>query len=67
MSICGVHLSTSSTLKFTVVVLKTCEFEGSAIVYITVYEPMLLLYAVMVVLASPVTLDVPLVVNVSAV
>ena len=49
------------------VVLKTSEFEASAIVYVTMYEPMSLFYAVIEVDASPVTVDVPLVVNVSPV
>ena len=43
------------------------EFDTSVIVYVNVYEPMSLLVAVILVDAAPVTVDVPLVVNVSPV
>ena len=43
------------------------EFDTSVIVYVNVYEPMSLFVAVILVDASPVTVDVPLVVNVSPV
>lgn len=43
------------------------EFDVSVIVYVNVYMPMSLLAAVILVDAAPVTVDVPLVVNVSSV
>ena len=55
------------TLKFTSVVYTRLELDVSVIVYVTVYEPMSLMSAWIYVLASAVTVDVPLVVNVSPV
>jgi hypothetical protein len=55
------------TLRFTSVVCTRFEFDVSVIVYVNMYEPTSLLAAVILVDASPVTVDVPLVVNVSSV
>ena len=55
------------TLRFTSVVYTMLEFDVSVIVYVNVYMPMSLLAAVILVDAAPVTVDVPLVVNVSSV
>ena len=57
--------TSSITTKFTVVDCVISEFEVSAIVYVTVYVPMSLDCAVMTVVASAETVDVPLVVKVS--
>ena len=53
------------TKRLTVVDCVIAEFDISVIVYVTVYVPMSLDCAVMTVVASAETVDVPLVVNVS--
>ena len=53
------------TLRFTSVVHTRFEFDVSVIVYVSLYEPMSLLAAVILVDAPLVIVDVPLVLNVS--
>ena len=60
----GSHTS-SITTRFTVVDYTIFELEVSAIVYVTVYEPMSLDRAAISVVASAETVEVPLVENVS--
>ena len=55
--------TSSITTRFTVVDCVMSELEVSVIVYVTVYVPISLDCAVMTVVASAETVDVPLVVN----
>ena len=57
--------TSSITTRFTVVDYTIFELEVSAIVYVTVYEPKSLDCAVISVVASAETVEVPLVENVS--